>query len=68
MKRETLIVLVKLVLDTSLKTTNETVLEVRDKLKMKMVESESVNILEAHMVGCMTPDEPEDDEAVMFVN
>jgi hypothetical protein len=68
MKKETLIVMVKLVVDTSLQTTEQTALEIREKLKMKMVESKSVTVLEAHMIGCMTPDESGDDEAVMFVN
>lgn len=68
MKRETLIVMVKLVLDTSCKDTTETAFELRDKLKLKMIGSEKVNLLEANLIGCMSPDPPEDDHGVALVN
>lgn len=68
MKRETLIVMVKLVLDTSCRDTAETALELREKLKLKMMDSERVNLLEANLIGCMTPDLPEDDHGVALVN
>ena len=60
MKRQTLVVLVKLVLDTSLQAKAETALEVRDKLKMKMIESENVKLLEAQMLGCIVSEDAAD--------
>lgn len=68
MKKETLIVMVKLVVDTSYRDTAETALELRDKLKLKMIDSERVNLLEAKLIGCMAADSPDDDQGVALVN
>lgn len=68
MKKETLIVMVKLVLDTSCRDTAATALELRDKLKLKMMDSERVNLLEANLIACMAADLPEDDHGVALVN
>ncbi|MES2653300.1 MAG: hypothetical protein V4663_16285 [Bacteroidota bacterium] len=56
MKRETLVVLVRLVLDTNFESTEQTALEIRGKLKMKMMDSKDVNLLEANLIGCVAPD------------
>jgi hypothetical protein len=56
MKRETIVVLVKLVLDTKFEKIEQTALEIKGKLKMKMMESNNVEILEAHLLGCVAPD------------
>jgi hypothetical protein len=56
MKRETIVVLVKLVLDTNFETTEQTALEIRGKLKMKMMDSKDVEIIGAHLIGCVAPD------------
>ncbi|MFI5452250.1 hypothetical protein ACHMWN_08845 [Pedobacter sp. UC225_61] len=68
MKRETLVVIVKLVLDTSLPSTEETALELRKKLKMKMMDSEQVKVLQAELIGCVAPDLPQGSAGSELVN
>ena len=54
--RSSVVVIVKLVLDTSLPSTEETALELRKKLKMKMIDSEQVKVLEVELIECVAPD------------
>ena len=52
MKRETIVLMVKLVLDTSL-TAKQTGLEIKDKLKVKLEGCQAVELLEADLLGCI---------------